>query len=127
LERWDPAIRHEISLTLEEQFPQSLIPDTWTVTNMSTIKSPPQKKELSLAFDRRNDYGENSKASRKNITRGKKRSHRHERRGVTQLLASIPFKPDTEDVLATSLAVKMAHPTNTRRPANKALRCEEIV
>jgi hypothetical protein len=74
---------------------------------MSTVKSPPEKKELSLAFDRRNGYGENSKASRKNIPRGKKRSHRKERRGVAQLLASIPFRPDSENVLATSLAVKV--------------------
>jgi hypothetical protein len=34
---------------------------------MSTIKNPEEKKRLSLERDRRNQYGENDKASRKAI------------------------------------------------------------
>ncbi|MCB1626892.1 MAG: hypothetical protein KDI48_04120 [Xanthomonadales bacterium] len=54
---------------------------------MSTVKSPQAKKRLSLARDGRNDFGENAKASRKNIPRAKARSIRAERRGVGQALA----------------------------------------
>jgi hypothetical protein len=43
-------------------------------------KSPREKKALSYVCDRRNDYGENDKASRKNIPRAKARSHRLVRR-----------------------------------------------
>lgn len=39
-------------------------------------KSPQEKKRLSLKKDRRNTYGENDKASRKNIPRSKAKSHR---------------------------------------------------
>jgi hypothetical protein len=39
-------------------------------------KSPQQKKRLSLQKDRRNSYGENAKASRKNIPLSKAISHR---------------------------------------------------
>jgi O6-methylguanine-DNA--protein-cysteine methyltransferase len=48
---------------------------------MTKPKSPQEKKELSYIRDRRNDYGENAKASRKNIPRAKtnaKRAERHE-------------------------------------------------
>ena len=38
---------------------------------MNTVKNPEEKKRLSLARDRRNRYGENSKSSRKNIQRRK--------------------------------------------------------
>jgi hypothetical protein len=41
---------------------------------MSRLKTPQQKKLASLALDRRNVYGENDKASRKSIPRGKQSS-----------------------------------------------------
>jgi hypothetical protein len=47
-------------------------------------KSPQEKKRLSLERDRRNVYGENDKASRKNIPRSKARSHRQVRRTAKQ-------------------------------------------
>ena len=53
---------------------------------MSAVKSPPEKKELSLKLDRRITYGENSKASREAIPRGKQRQHMNERRSVAQAL-----------------------------------------
>ncbi len=55
---------------------------------MSTIKSPQQKKKLSLEHDRRNTYGENSKSSRKNIAKRKKLGRKSARRASSSLLAS---------------------------------------
>mgnify|MGYP001766673917 CR=1 FL=1 len=43
-------------------------------------KTPQQKKAESLRKDRRNAYGENSKASRKLVPKSKALSHRAERR-----------------------------------------------
>jgi hypothetical protein len=57
--------------------------------HMSTVKNPEEKKRLSLARDRRNRYGENSKSSRKNIQRGKQRRHRDEHRGVGETLGRL--------------------------------------
>ncbi|SDD15147.1 hypothetical protein [Nocardioides lianchengensis] len=47
---------------------------------MSRIKDPQEKKRLSLARDRRNTYGENDKASRKNVPRAQRRVNRANRR-----------------------------------------------
>jgi hypothetical protein len=55
---------------------------------VSKVKSPEEKKRLSYERDRRNVYGENSKSSRKNIRRGKQRTHQDERRSVRQSLAT---------------------------------------
>jgi hypothetical protein len=62
-------------------------------------KSPQEKKALSYVRDRRNDYGENDKGSRKNIPRAKARSHRLVRRvdrtalrDVEAALETIPLK-----------------------------------
>ena len=75
---------------------------------MSKIKSPSEKKALSLELDRRNTFGENAKASRKNIPRGKQRSHQHERRAVGQILGALPSGPDPDDVFAAEGASKAA-------------------
>jgi len=56
---------------------------------MSTLKSPIQKKQKSYEKDCRNRYGENSKASRKNIPRAKQRSHMAERRVVGEVLKGL--------------------------------------
>ncbi|GAA4011293.1 hypothetical protein GCM10022247_37070 [Allokutzneria multivorans] len=48
-------------------------------------RSPQEKKALSYERDRRNDYGENDKSSRKNIRRNKQlpnRADRHRERGL---------------------------------------------
>ncbi|MFG1790466.1 hypothetical protein [Nocardia sp. NPDC049149] len=42
-------------------------------------RSPQEKKQLSYAKDRRNNYGENDKASRKNLPRKRARVHRANR------------------------------------------------
>jgi hypothetical protein len=49
--------------------------------------SPPEKKALSYARDRRNDYGENDKSSRKNIRRNKRNPNRADRHREHQVLA----------------------------------------
>jgi hypothetical protein len=53
---------------------------------MSRIKSPQEKKRLSLGQDRRNVFGENDKASRKNIPRARQRSQMKIRRSATREL-----------------------------------------
>ena len=78
---------------------------------MSKIKSPKEKKKLSLARDRRNTYGENPKASRKGIRRGKQRSHMKERRAVGHVLRHLKEQPDEDgaieaDVLSKTLTLQ---------------------
>jgi len=52
-------------------------------------KSPQEKKKISLAKDRRNIYGECPTSSRKNIKRGKQRSHMEQRRAVAEELRAV--------------------------------------
>ncbi|MCA2227046.1 hypothetical protein [Nonomuraea aurantiaca] len=49
-------------------------------------RSPQEKKQLSYAKDRRNDYGANDKSSRKNIPLRKRAPHRANRRRTHQTL-----------------------------------------
>jgi len=62
---------------------------------MSKVKSPPEKKRNSLLKDRRNIYGECPTSSRKNISKGKKRSHKALRRAVAEELR--PLKGASSD------------------------------
>lgn len=48
--------------------------------------TPQEKKRLSYAKDRRNNYGENDKSSRKNIRRNKRAPHRANRHHAHQVL-----------------------------------------
>ena len=64
---------------------------------MSKIKSPREKKVLSLKRDRRNIFGENSKASRKAIPRRKQLSHMGERRAVSQILSHLRESAEEAD------------------------------
>jgi len=57
-------------------------------------RSPQEKKRLSLSRDRRNDYGENDKGSRKAIPLRKKLATRAVRRGDTQDLLQDPERAD---------------------------------
>jgi hypothetical protein len=68
---------------------------------MSSIRSPQDKKRLSLERDRRNTYGENSKSSRKSIRSGKQRSHMKLRRGVHETLDRL--KGDVQELDATEI------------------------
>lgn len=51
-------------------------------------RDPQEKKALSYAKDRRNDYGENDKSSRKNIRRNKRIPNRADRHRERQALAA---------------------------------------
>jgi ATP phosphoribosyltransferase regulatory subunit HisZ len=73
---------------------------------MSTIKDPERKKRLSLARDRRNRYGENSKSSRKNIQRGKQRRHMDERRSVAEVLGRLRGHIQEDEATEAELSAK---------------------
>ncbi|WP_007024444.1 hypothetical protein [Saccharomonospora iraqiensis] len=73
------------------------------------------KKALSYARDRRNDYGENDKSSRKNIRRFKRRTHRTARRRDKQVLGSATGRPTGEDVDETGVGLR----SQTVRQARK--------
>jgi hypothetical protein len=73
----------------------------------STIKSPQDKKRHSLQKDRRNTYGENSKSSRKNIRKGKQRTHMEERRVANATLGTIKGNRDEDAVVAAELEARI--------------------
>jgi hypothetical protein len=86
---------------------------------MSKLKSPQDKKALSLKRDRRNTYGENPQASRKGIRRGKQRSHMGERRAVSEILGRVRGRPeesDEADVLAKTKVVERRLKAFKKRP-----------
>ncbi len=72
-------------------------------------KSPQEKKALSYVRDRRNDYGENDKASRKNIPRAKARSHRLVRRADSAALRDV-------DAALETVPLKRAKPAWKKSP-----------
>jgi hypothetical protein len=74
---------------------------------MSSVKSPQEKKRLSLDRDCRNVYGENSKASRENIPRGKQRQHRNDRRSVGQALRGLNGAVAEDDAANVGLLTKV--------------------
>jgi hypothetical protein len=73
---------------------------------MSTIKSPSEKKLLSLKLDRRNTYGENAKASRKLIQSGKQRQHMNERRSAAEVLRGLKGSVAEDEASNAELLVK---------------------
>ncbi len=88
---------------------------------MSTIKSPQEKKDLSLERERRNTYGENPAASRKGIRRGKQRSHMEERRAVSLILGRLRDRVDEDhameaDVLAKTTVTKKGRTAFKKTP-----------
>jgi hypothetical protein len=58
---------------------------------MRKPKPPQEKKRLSYAKDRRNDYGENSKSSRKSIPRNRAIANRKYRRQLQRDLTEQDF------------------------------------
>jgi hypothetical protein len=83
-------------------------------SSMSTVKNPEDKKRLSLARDRRNTFGENSKSSRKNIPRGKQRRHMDERRSVGEALGRLKGSVQEDEATGAELRAK-TRITNSRR------------
>lgn len=86
---------------------------------MSTIKDPDEKKRLSLEHDRRNTYGENSKSSRKNIKRGRQRTHMDERRTVGQILGNLKGSIPDDVATAAELIAKTKATTKRREGFKK--------
>jgi hypothetical protein len=56
---------------------------------MSKVKSPTEKKRLSLARDRRNNFGESPHAARKGIPKRKAIAHQQERHAANQALGKV--------------------------------------
>ncbi|MEW2500323.1 hypothetical protein ACQPXB_02070 [Amycolatopsis sp. CA-161197] len=74
-------------------------------------KSPQEKKALSYEKDRRNNYGENDKSSRKNIHRNKRTPNRADRRHdrlVTHAAAG-PVDLEAAEQADERLGVKKSH------------------
>ena len=71
---------------------------------MNTVKSPQDKKRLSLQKDRRNMYGESPHSSRKNIRRGKQNQHQEERRTSNQTLALVAAHSTEDQMIACEVA-----------------------
>lgn len=85
-------------------------------------RSPPKDKELSLDHDRRNGYGENSKASRKSIPLFKAQSNR---RGRHAAKVAVNAMADDEAIQAERRLLladeKALRPIKTKSP-DKPLR-----
>jgi hypothetical protein len=90
------------------RFAVTLLCSRWSECeiNVSKIKSPKEKKKLSLARDRRNTYGENPQASRKGIRHGKQRSHMEERRAVGRVLRHLKEVPDEDEAMEADVLAK---------------------
>lgn len=69
-------------------------------------KSPQEKKRLSLELDRRNTYGENDKASRKNIPRSKALSYRSVRHAANQQVRLVEQQTEAAAELLESTVTK---------------------
>jgi hypothetical protein len=73
---------------------------------VSTVKSPQEKKRLSLDLDCRNIYGENPQASRRNIRAGKQRGHKVERQNAKAALGPVKGMPDEESAVEHELRAR---------------------
>ncbi|MGH3544670.1 MAG: hypothetical protein ACRDPW_01860 [Mycobacteriales bacterium] len=69
-------------------------------------RSPQQKKALSYVRDRRNDYGENDKSSRKNIRRNKRMPNRADRHRERRCLAAATGPVTDEDAEQAELTLQ---------------------
>jgi len=86
---------------------------------VSTVKNPEEKKQLSLARDRRNRYGENSKSSRKSIRRGKQLRHMDERRTVGKVLGRLKGSVLEDEATEAELQAKTSVTGSQRRGFKK--------
>ncbi|MEU5876894.1 hypothetical protein [Spirillospora sp. NPDC047279] len=86
-------------------------------------RSPQEKKRLSYRKDRRNLYGENDKASRKNLPRSRARRHRAERHRASQTLDMARGTPDAEaaDAAEQRLAGRRSQHWRWRKVADHPL------
>jgi hypothetical protein len=85
------------------------------------MKTPQDKKRLSLAKDRRNTFGENSKASRKGIPLAKARANRSERHAQDSLLAQAAAGNFEEQLVAVEVQVRSTKPRQWRKSPDESL------
>ena len=78
-------------------------------------KTPQEKKHLSYAKDRRNTYGENSKASRKGIPLTKARANRAERHTQDHVLATAVQLENNDELAAVENLVRGVAPRNWKK------------
>jgi hypothetical protein len=86
---------------------------------MSAVKDQTEKKRLSLKLDRRNTYGENDKASRKIIPRGKQRQHQNERRSAAQALLIVSGNISEDEIVDAELLAKVKVAVSKRKGFKK--------
>lgn len=92
-------------------------------------RSPPGDKQLSLERDGRNDYGENSKSSRKNIPLFKAQSNRRGRHGarvaVNAMIDDEAVEAERMLLLADQKALKPAKRKSPDSPLGEMLARKE--
>lgn len=85
------------------------------------MKTPQQKKSLSYAKDRRNTFGENSKASRKGIPLAKARANRAERHAQDRLLSAAVVSNGDEQLTTVETDVKSTKPRQWQKSPDTPL------
>jgi hypothetical protein len=78
-------------------------------------KTPQEKKRLGYENDRRNTYGENSKASRKGIPLAKARANRAERHTQDHVLATAIGAENNDALVAVENRVRGTEPRYWRK------------
>ncbi len=85
-------------------------------------RTPQEKKKLSLSKDRRNTYGENAKASRKNIPLSKALAQRKVRHKANQELDTIASQNDERvDVVESTLSKSHVQKPKWKKVPDEAL------
>jgi len=85
------------------------------------MKTPQEKKSLSYQKDRRNTYGENSKASRKNIALSKALALRAERHSQDHMLLETLKANDGDQLALIENSIRSTKPRQWRKSADKPL------
>jgi hypothetical protein len=85
------------------------------------MKTPQEKKSLSYEKDRRNTFGENSKASRKGIPLSKARANRAERHSQDRKLSETLKVDDVKQLAEVKNQVRATKPKIWRKSADLPL------
>lgn len=85
------------------------------------MTTPQAKKRLSYAKDRRNTFGENSKASRKGIPLAKERENRAERHAQDKLLSVAAEVIEPDQLAEVELLVRSTKPRQWKKSPDKPL------
>jgi len=85
------------------------------------MKTPQEKKRFSYRKDRRNTFGENGKASRKNIPRTKAHHIRAERHAQDRLLSGAPGVAGEDALTAVEASVRGTGPRQWRKSPDQPL------